>query len=64
MDSLESVTGIDRDIKPNSVRLLILKEMLSHQEAFSRWGLGPDALDKVDNSTNVAHDSPRCFIHF
>jgi Fur family ferric uptake transcriptional regulator len=49
MDSLERRLE-DRDIKPTSVRLLILKEMLSHKEAFSLGSL-EDALDTVDKST-------------
>ncbi|MDD2438397.1 MAG: transcriptional repressor [Massilibacteroides sp.] len=49
MDYLEKRLE-ERDIKPTSVRLLILKEMLSHKEAFSLGSL-EDALDTVDKST-------------
>lgn len=49
MDSLEKRLE-DRGIKPTSVRLLILKEMLSSKQAFSLRSL-EDALDTVDKST-------------
>lgn len=49
MNSLEKRLE-DRGIKPTSVRLLILKEMLSGKEAFSLRSL-EDALDTVDKST-------------
>lgn len=40
----------ERGIKPTSVRLLILREMLSHKEAFSLGSLEIE-LDSVDKST-------------
>lgn len=40
----------DRGIKPTSVRLLVLKEMLSGKQAFSLRSL-EEALDTVDKST-------------
>lgn len=49
MDSLEKRLE-DRGIKPTSVRLLILKEMLSGKQAFCLRSL-EDALDTVDKST-------------
>jgi len=49
MNSLENRLE-ERGIKPTSVRLLILKEMLSQKKAFSLGSL-EDALDTVDKST-------------
>lgn len=64
MDSLETRLE-DRGIKPTSVRLLILKEMLSVKQAFCLRSL-EDALDTVDKSTlsrTIALFHERLLIH-